>query len=340
MTWTSSVTAPSSAIIRATIPSTWLATPKTIPACSASTVFLAITERGRSNSTVRSCAPRRPSASSEISIPGVIAPPTYWPFPETTSNVVAVPPKSTTIAGPPYSSTAASALMMRSVPTSRGLSISTGMPVRTPGSTTRCATPANALPSISRHSWSTVGTVEQTAMPSTSSSAGPSSPRSSTAHSSEVRRASVATRQSALTSPLLTSPITVWLLPMSAARSATASALGEIEAEVEDLHGVGQSADGDEVDAGLGDLARPLERQPAGGLERRAAVGDADRLGHRHGVHVVEQDLGAADREQLAQLVEVGDLDLHAQVGVRRTHGLVGGHHSAGGHDVVVLDHR
>ena len=43
-----------SAIMRATIPSTWLATPKTIPLWSASTVFLAITDRGRSNSTCRS----------------------------------------------------------------------------------------------------------------------------------------------------------------------------------------------------------------------------------------------------------------------------------------------
>ena len=83
------------------MPSTWLATPKTIPDCSASTVFLAITERGRSSSTLRSWAPRRPSASSEISMPGAIAPPTYWPLSLTTSNVVAVPPKSTTIAGPP-----------------------------------------------------------------------------------------------------------------------------------------------------------------------------------------------------------------------------------------------
>ena len=56
-----------------------LATPKTIPDCSASTVFLAITVRGRASSTLRSWAPRRPSASREISIPGAIAPPTYWP---------------------------------------------------------------------------------------------------------------------------------------------------------------------------------------------------------------------------------------------------------------------
>ena len=72
------------------MPSTWLATPKTIPDCRASTVFLAITDRGRSNSTLRSWAPRRPSASSEISMPGAIAPPTYCPCSLTTSKVVAV----------------------------------------------------------------------------------------------------------------------------------------------------------------------------------------------------------------------------------------------------------
>ena len=47
MTVTSSAATPSSAIIRATRPSTWAATPKSIPLCNASTVFLAITERGR-----------------------------------------------------------------------------------------------------------------------------------------------------------------------------------------------------------------------------------------------------------------------------------------------------
>ena len=35
---------------------------------------------GAASSTLRSWAPRRPSASSEISMPGAIAPPTYWPL--------------------------------------------------------------------------------------------------------------------------------------------------------------------------------------------------------------------------------------------------------------------
>ena len=48
-----------------------------------------------------------------------------------------------------------------------------------------------------------------------------SSPLSSTAHSSAVRRSSVATRQWSSTSPSETSPTTVWELPMSAHSSVT-----------------------------------------------------------------------------------------------------------------------
>ena len=98
-----------------------------------------MTDRGRASSTRRSCAPRAPSASTEISMPGAIAPPRYSPLADTASKVVAVP-KSTTMHGPPKSSTAASALTTRSVPTSLGLSVRTGTPVRTPGSTTTAGT--------------------------------------------------------------------------------------------------------------------------------------------------------------------------------------------------------
>ncbi len=104
-------------------------------------MFLPITDLGRASSTLSSCAPRAPSASTEISIPGAIAPPRYSPRALTASNVVAVP-KSTTIAGPPYRATAASAFTTRSVPTSLGLSVCTAIPVRTPGSTTTAGTPA------------------------------------------------------------------------------------------------------------------------------------------------------------------------------------------------------
>ena len=61
-----------------------------------------MTERGRTSSTLRSCAPRGASASTEISMPGAIAPPRYSPLADTASKLVAVP-KSTTMHGPPYS---------------------------------------------------------------------------------------------------------------------------------------------------------------------------------------------------------------------------------------------
>ena len=122
------------AAIRVTTPSTWPAKPYRIPDCSASTVVRPITDRGRASSTRCSWAPRRPSASTEISMPGAIAPPRYSPAADTASNVVAVP-KSTTIARAAVELTAASALTTRSVPTSLGLSVRTGTPVRTPGST-------------------------------------------------------------------------------------------------------------------------------------------------------------------------------------------------------------
>ena len=68
-----------------------------------------------------SFAARANSASIEISTPGAMAPPRYSPFELTTSKFVAVP-KSTTIRAERYRVQAATALTMRSAPTSRGLS--------------------------------------------------------------------------------------------------------------------------------------------------------------------------------------------------------------------------
>src|SRR5699024_9235413 len=92
-----------------------------MPDRRASVVFLAMAARGLTISTMCSCAPRCDRASTEMSMPGAIAPPTYSPLGLTASNVVAVP-KSTTTLGPPYRCPAASALMIRSLPTSLGLS--------------------------------------------------------------------------------------------------------------------------------------------------------------------------------------------------------------------------
>jgi hypothetical protein len=105
-----------------------------MPDCSASTVFFPITCGGLVSSTLSSWAARLDSASTEISIPGASAPPTNSPCALTASKLVDVP-KSTTTAGPPCRCTAASEFMIRSLPTSLGLSIRTGTPVFTPGST-------------------------------------------------------------------------------------------------------------------------------------------------------------------------------------------------------------
>ena len=70
-----------------------------------------------------------------------------------------------------------------------------------------------------------------------------------------------------------------------------------------------------------------------------SAVGDRHRLGHLLVGHVVEQDPLAAGVEQLAQLVEVGHLDLDGDVRVGGADRLERRHDAPGREDVVVLDH-
>ena len=130
---------------------------------------------GRSPSAgdaIRPCAIGHPVARAPRGIsrcPGDMAPPMYCPSALTTSKVVAVPPKSTTTAGPPYRVATARALTIRSVPTSRGLSVSTGTPVRTPGLHDHARhRRRSGRRAWSRHSCSTDGTVAQTAIPPTS----------------------------------------------------------------------------------------------------------------------------------------------------------------------------
>ena len=121
-------------VMRSTKPSTWPAKPKIVPDWSASTVFFPMTFLGLTSSTLRNCAARAASASTEISIPGARAPPKNSPLGETTSKFVDVP-KSTTIAGPPNNVCAASVFTILSAPISFGLSTNKGTPVLIPGST-------------------------------------------------------------------------------------------------------------------------------------------------------------------------------------------------------------
>ena len=107
-------------------------------------------------------------------------------------------PKSMTMAGPPRMSMAATALAMRSAPTSRGFSVRIGMPVFTPASITTGRNP-KYFSVISRRAAVTDGTTDEMAIPSTSSSKeNPWKPRNSwiwRAYSSLVRRPLVWIRQ-------------------------------------------------------------------------------------------------------------------------------------------------
>ncbi len=67
-----------------------------MPDCRHSTVFLPITVRGRTSSTLRSAAARTASASTEISMPGANTPPRNSPLAEITSMLVVVPKSTTT----------------------------------------------------------------------------------------------------------------------------------------------------------------------------------------------------------------------------------------------------
>ena len=78
-----------------------------------------------------------------------------------------------------------------------------------------------------------------------------------------VRRSSVATRQSAHDLALGAAARAPCGCCRCRRRAGSRRLLPQVQAEVEDLDRVGQRADRDEVDAGLGDLAGPLEGEAA-----------------------------------------------------------------------------
>ena len=113
----------------------------------------------------------------------------------------------------------------------------------------------------------------------------------------------------------------------------------QVEAEVEDRRRVGEGADGEEVDAGLGDRPGPVEGQPAGGLGADAGrAAEGDRGAQVVQRHVVEQHQVGTGGDHLADLLDGVALDLDLEVGPLRADGLEGRHDAAGGDDVVVLD--
>src|SRR5665213_2297239 len=109
-------------------------------------------------------AARLKRASAEMPRPGAMAPPRNSPLRETTSKVVAVP-MSTTMAGPPRRSKAATQLTTRSAPTSLGLSVRMGRPVLTPGSMNNGLT-LRKVSQTRRRVESSGGTTDAMAMPS------------------------------------------------------------------------------------------------------------------------------------------------------------------------------
>ena len=159
-----------------------------------STVFLPTTDRGRVSSTRRSAAERAAAASEDTCTPGAMAPPRNSPLAETTSTQIDEP-KSTTIAAVPYLWYAARQLTIRSAPTSFGLSTSSGIPVRTPGSISTWGTDGQYCSSIRRTSCSTDGTVDSPAAPVSRSASSPIRPSMVSASSSAVTSDSVRIRQ-------------------------------------------------------------------------------------------------------------------------------------------------
>ncbi len=227
--------------------------------------------------------------------------------------------------------------MIRSLPTSRGLSTTIGTPVRMPGSTMTRGTSAKCAASISRHALSTAGTVEQTATPVTRvlvaapaaraaahptrrrcgarwwRPASPRRPRRPRAARGRCGRCRCRRRAGSRLSPSVvrkSSPrsntLTEWVSAPTEMKSTPVSATSRARSRVSPP-----------------DASR-VAWPPAPALMRTASA----IVGGRH---VVEQDLGAARGQHGAQLVEVHHLDLDPQAGVGGHDRLVRRHHATGG---------
>src|SRR5665213_1705579 len=313
-----------------------------MPDCSDSTVFLPMTDRGRTSCTFMSWAAREASASTEISMPGARTPPRNSPVADTTSKLVDVP-KSTTIAGPPCNVNPASVFTIRSAPTSFGLSYSTGTPVRMPGSTTTSGTAPNQRSHIDRTSRNADGTVEQHAIPSTVPSVvseAPSNPVTSSPNSSAERRGSVASRQCSTMCSPSKRPSTVWVLPTSIV-SSIGTPCSQVDADVEHRRGVCQSAYCEVVDTCSGHGGGARQRQPTACFQaaRAAAFGHlGDRRPHGLQRHVVEQDEIGARLQRLSNLLDGVALDFDEKLRKRCAHGAECGRNPTCRDHVVVLD--
>src|SRR6266536_151454 len=234
---------------------------------------------------------------------------------------------------------------MRSGPTSFGLSYRIGIPVRTPGSTTRASNPKYRCV-MSRSAAVTRGTPPAITTPVTwASNENPWKPRNCgiiSASSSSVRSATVAMRQWSASSLPLNRPMTVCVLPASIASSIRRSELPfHVEAEVERGRRLGDRARGDEVGAGGRVLGHVVERDAARDLDKHAGTAapanELDALLHLRGAHVVEHHDAGAGLDRLRDLLDPLALDLDGAAGpavARCLHRLV----DAQPDQVVVLD--
>jgi hypothetical protein len=103
---------------------------------------------------------------------------------------------------------------------------------------------------------------------------------------------------------------------------------------------VGEGADGQEVDPGLGHRPGPFQGDATRRLGTGPPAAGLHRLGHRAQLHVVEQQQVAAEVEGLGDLVEGLHLDLEGQAGAGRPRRLDGPAQAARRLDVVVLDQQ
>ena len=83
----------------------------------------------------------------------------------------------------------------------------------------------------------------------------------------------------------------------------------DVEAEVEGANAVGEGSDGDDVDAGGGDVVDAVEVDAAAGFDEDAAIDLSDGGAEVGNGEVVEQDAVDAGGEDGLDLVEAIDLD-------------------------------
>src|SRR5665213_3311255 len=199
-----------------------------------------------------------------------------------------------------------------------------------PGSTTTKGTAPNHRSHIARISRNADGTVEQQAMPSTAPSmpepprlsAELSNPVNNNPSSSADRRGSVASRQCSTMRSASKSPNTVWVFPTSMVSSMNAfprasQQRSQICTDVEHGRRMRQRTDGEEIDAGCGDVSRGRQGDAAAGFELAAPAAGPNQLDRRTNRvfrHVVEQHQIGAGLDRLAHLLDRVAFDFDRQV--------------------------